>query len=130
MNIDFVIHTDLEALINELGICGCGNPELAYKAVHEMLKRSSSKEESTITCAMDNDDTAIPYIYFMAYVLDSLGFLEHGSSIRCSWLTEKGENLLKALEVLEKYDYDFEDALNTAPNEFYIVEEKQSNAEN
>lgn len=124
MKITYVEHTDLEEIVNELGICGCGNPELAYKAVHEMLKRSSSKEESTITCAMDNDDASLPYIYFMAYTLDTLGFLEHGSSIRCSWLTEKGEDLLKALDVLEKYDYDFENALNAAPNEFYIVEEK------
>lgn len=119
----YVEYTDLEETLNSLGICGCGNPDLAYKAVHEMLKRSSSKEESTITCAMDNDDTSIPYIYFMAYMLDYLGFLEHGSSIRCSWLTEKGEKLLKALEVLEKYDYDFENALNVAPDEFYIKKE-------
>ena len=44
MKITYVEHTDLEEIVNELGICGCGNPELAYKAVHEMLKRSSYRQ--------------------------------------------------------------------------------------
>lgn len=60
-------------LIHELGICGCGLPEEAYAAVHEMLKRVKARDK-----VIEPDN---PYVLFMAYTLDSLEFLEHGSSI-------------------------------------------------
>ena len=59
--------TPMNDLIHELGICGCGRPEEAYKTVHEMLKRT--KARGTI---IEPDE---PHVLFMAYTLDSLEFL-------------------------------------------------------
>ena len=97
-------------IIHELGICGCGCPDETYKAVHDML------------IAFKNHADAIgdnPYKYFMAYALDRLKFIEHGTSIIGSWLTDKGKELLEALTDFAEYDYDWNIAANTMPNEFY-----------
>lgn len=108
--------TPMNDLIHELGICGCGRPEEAYKAVHEMLKRSETYN------AIEPDE---PHVLFMAYTLDNLGFLEHGSSIYSAWLTDKGKDLLAALDIFkEKYEYDWTAAQDDIPNEFWQLEEK------
>ena len=105
--------TVMNDLIHELGICGCGCPEEAYKAVHEMFKSFKNYDRNTI----DLDD---PHRLFMAYTLDHLEFLEHGSSIYSAWLTDKGEELLAALDIFkEKYEYDWQAAADDMPNEFW-----------
>lgn len=110
-------------LINELGICGCGNPEEAYEAVHDMLKRAVDPER------FDNKDKwLIPeceydcYIAFMCYTLNDKEFMEHGSSIYGSFLTSKGKLLLNAMNEFEKYEYDWESVQYDMPNMFYVEE--------
>lgn len=109
--------TKANDLIHEVGICGCGCPEETYQAVHEMLKRA--KDRGSI---IEPDN---PYVLFMAYTLDHLEFLEHGSSIYSAWLTDKGNELLEALDIFkEKYEYDWNAAADDMPNEFWALEEK------
>lgn len=116
-------------LIHELGICGCGNPEIAYKEIHNMLKRSVDPERYDRD---KHDKWLIPdyeydgYILFMAYTLDHNGFLTHGSSIYGAVLTDKGKQLLKVLDEFEKYEYDWDNVNYDMPNMFY-VEEGESN---
>jgi len=45
----------------------------------------------------------LEYMFFVYWANDK-GFAEHGSTARCSWLTEKGQELLKDLEELEKVE--------------------------
>ena len=112
------IYTKAADLIHELGICGCGCPEEAYKAVHEMLRRSKTHN------MIEPDE---PHVLFMTYTLDSLGFTEHGTSIYSACLTDKGKELLAALDIFEeKYGYDWQAASNDIPNEFWVLEERNS----
>lgn len=112
----FYNFTKANDLIHELGICGCGCPEEAYKAVHEMLKRAKTRSNM-----IDPDEA---HVLFMAYTLDQLEFLDHGSSIYSAWLTDKGSELLAALDIFEeKYGYDWNAAANDMPNEFWQWEE-------
>ena len=106
--------TEKYELLHELGICGCCIPEEAYKAVFEMLKRVKNREK-----IVESDS---PYELFMAYTLDNLELLEHGSSIYGSWLTDKGEKMIEALEVFEKYEFDWNIASDCMPNEFWVLE--------
>lgn len=109
--------TPMNDLIHELGICGCGCPEEAYEAVHEMLKSFKNYDHNTFNL----DD---PHRLFMAYTLDHLDFLNHGYSIYNAWLTDKGEELIAALDIFEeKYNYDWQSAQDDIPNEFWQLEE-------
>lgn len=91
--------------IDSLHICGCGNPELAYKSIHEMLIRVN-QFRSPIPKEEINSPNGC--MLFMAYMLDDMGYLEHGSSIYGAWLTSKGKELLEYLTNFEKYNYNYE----------------------
>ena len=110
-------------IIHELGICGCAKPYAAYEEVHKMLKRVIDPGRS----AYPPTEWIVPeceyegYVLFMAYILNDKGFLDHGTSIYGSWLTNKGKLLLKALDEFEKYDYEWDNVINAdTPNMFYV----------
>lgn len=89
---------DLVNIIDELNICGCGCPEKVYKLIHRTMKEVYEVGVST---------DATSYYDFMIYQLNHMEFLEHGSSIYGSYVTEKGRKLMEALDEMEKYDYDY-----------------------
>lgn len=86
-------------IIDKLHICGCGHPDDTYGLIHQLMKEISEKGVET---------EATPYYDFMIYQLNHMGFLEHGSSIYNSWITDEGKELMKALEEMKKFDYDYQ----------------------
>ena len=93
---------------SDLCICGCGNPEEAYEAIHELLLSLQAKNWDEWLKSIDNDI----YALIVVYLLDGKGYLEHGTSIRHPWLTKKGKQLMEALDILKAYEYDFGEAEN------------------
>lgn len=80
--------------INILGLCGCGNPDEIMVYVKEMLEK------------LDKNDYGeykdMPYMFF-CYWANNKKFAQHGTTARCSWLSNKGKELLKDINiVLEK----------------------------
>ena len=98
-------------LIDELSICGCGNPKMVYRLIHVVMKEIL---ESSVKV---ND--YVGYYNYMIYQLNEQGFLEHGSSIFGSWITGKGKKLIEALDEMAKYDYEYDDFFeaNLVPGE-------------
>jgi hypothetical protein len=94
----------------DLGLCGCGSPEETYEVIRKILNiqssdkdwRTKQREFSEICNADMNNENYNGLIQFVLYVLDNKGFLEHGSSISGSWLTEKGKIYLDLLNVLSE----------------------------
>jgi hypothetical protein len=87
--------------IGVLPSCGCGDPASIGKYVKEMLLKhvhqTGSKDYS------HNDRTSyddLPVMFFLSWA-DSEGYIEHGSTIRCSWMTKKGDELLRDLTEIE-----------------------------
>jgi len=72
-----------------LGFCGCGSPDTAMVYVGDYLRDISNNKFG------DYEDT--PYM-FLAYWADTKGFTEHGTTVRCSWLTNLGKELLKDID--------------------------------
>jgi hypothetical protein len=72
-----------------LNFCGCGDPDAVMIYVRDFLVKLNKQEWS------DYED--IPYM-FLVYWADQNGFAEHGTTARCSWLTDKGEELLADIE--------------------------------
>lgn len=110
----------------ELGFCGCGDPEGALRLLCDTLQafadRSARKlsweagtRKLTKILGLDHPQyemLGLSYLYF----IDSVGLLEHGTSIYGSWLSECGEEVLEALKAVdieammeEPYDYQYED---------------------
>ena len=101
MSVPFFYPNEKVKLIDELGICGCGNPEMVYRLIHAVLKEILESRVRT--------DDEVGYYDYIIYQLNEQGFLEHGSSIYGSWVTERGKKLIEALDEMAKYDYEYED---------------------
>lgn len=95
---------DLVQTVYELHICGCGCPDIVYKLIHKIMKDIASRNIKT--------DDEEGYYDFILHQLNHMEFLEHGSSIYSSWVTEKGKNLIKALDEMAKYNYEWEEFFN------------------
>lgn len=105
----------IEPLLNfymyeKMDLCGCGIPENTYEAIRRYLRiRKSCFEENLswedvteryrTNLHIDYDDSMnYGILQFLAYILDSYGFTEHGSSVGGCWLTREGEKLLVVLD--------------------------------
>ena len=111
-------HSILSEIKDDLAICGCGSPSAAYEAVHKLLlalQKSSkpSKDWGDWYDLVDNN----PYALILAYLLDNEEYIEHGTSIRHPWLTDKGLKLIDALNTLQMEDYDFYEERIYEPDE-------------
>ena len=87
-------------------ICQCGAPVPASELLHEFLKavdRGASLEDIQRYCNINKAS-----VYLIAYLLDDLNLIEHGISVRCPFLTKRGELLLEALQTAQQFNYDFD----------------------
>lgn len=76
--------------IEIMGFCGCGNPDEIMEYVKEMLEKLNSRNWGLY------EDK--PYMFFVYWANDK-DFAEHGTTARCSWLTEKGKELLSDIKL-------------------------------
>ena len=84
---------------DELGICGCGDPEATR--LHAIETLESMNSVGADGKLRDLDWSKFQYEdrnqMLVLALLDSKGLIEHGTTIRCSWLTEKGREVLAGL---------------------------------
>ena len=121
-------------LISTLPICGCGRPEYSYEMFRKWLQYRKEVNDFTPDSDLftsrlheykqfreenklcqyfdkifddDNPNKELEGAYAIINgVLDELGCTEHGSSWYNSWLTEKGELMLAALNLAKEHDYE------------------------
>jgi len=86
---------------NELNFCGCGSPSEIMEVIFILLKGDNFEQFGKL-------EYGVKTLVFN--ILDSLEYMDHGSSIGGAWLTEKGKSLYEALEALFKLEEsDFDD---------------------
>jgi hypothetical protein len=110
---DDVFHsTEADFLASQLGICGCGRPEVALKYIYDsmmLIEHLTNGQDVNADCWYEEWKAArFAHFggdgaeYFMWYWLDHNGYTEHGSSVP-GWLTDDGKLLLTEIAfVLEK----------------------------
>lgn len=76
--------------------CGCGNPEEACRALHDLLVLHPLYEnQEALRRLLPNEGSR----QFMLYILDAMGLTEHGTSVNGAWLSDKGQAVLAALRI-------------------------------
>jgi hypothetical protein len=90
---------------NKWPICGCGNPEATAKLIHKLLLYTKSAATETQEIPYEYWEELVPdegdlagVHWLLMYLLDHLGYAEHGSSARFGWLTDKGKDVIAAIE--------------------------------
>ena len=116
----FTYNDSVKALL-EIGICGCGTPEVCYKWLKEYLTDLNTKNWGKY----DYESPDWKYIQIINGLLENLDIVEHGTTCRCSWLTEKGKKVLEALEYMEKYDFNFSPDHNSEYGKWFWVKEEE-----
>ena len=92
----------------DLGMCGCGHVEdLQQFLVDLMIIQNGykagdfsydEKAKSVKLLIQDNHEYAFEFIL---HVLNNAEFLEHGTSVGGSWLTDKGKSFIKLYEQVQ-----------------------------
>jgi hypothetical protein len=83
----------IDRVVELLPICMCGDPLALAQYVLDMLGRLNVEGWDSLKW----ED--LPTMFFISWANDQ-DYAEHGGSIRCSWLTGKGEDLRDELEKL------------------------------
>lgn len=96
----------------KLNWCGCGDPEIAKRCIRDYFRIIESfgnddfeerlKNRFGVESIYDNE-----LLLCLTYALDAAEFIEHGSIINCSWLTEEGKMFLYVLN--ENKDLDIKE---------------------
>lgn len=102
---------------NELGMCGCGNPDDLKKLIYRILFiQSLSKdipyEQRKIMRLKAIDECGVENVLdFFFHIFDHNGLMEHGGYIGNGWVTQKGKDPMKLLylEIHGYLDHDWDD---------------------
>lgn len=89
-----------------LGLCGCGNPESAYDLVRDLLGLAPFYEDSRWKAAESLTGNIPGAHHIVLGAMERAGLIEHGTSLRGVWLTEKGKWCLAAMRATEFDDLD------------------------
>jgi hypothetical protein len=75
--------------------CGCGQPEAAAKFLRDVLAiHPLFDHRDKVRSVLPNDQIEM----FVLYLLVKMDLTTHGGSVDGGWLTERGEQVLAALE--------------------------------
>ena len=105
--INYIIEDCLSEFSADLELCGCGCPSYTFEVLRRILNIKSkdydydtTKKKYNELCNSDMDNqNYYGLIQFVWYVLDRKEYLEHGSGISSTWLTEKGKIYLDLLNM-------------------------------
>lgn len=90
--------------------CTCVDGDTVWPVIMEALQTlKDGKDIRTVTqpeCATECHTT---YTYLLLSLMHRGKIIEHGSSIRCSWLTPRGEEFLRILQEWYAEHGNFED---------------------
>ena len=74
--------------------CGCCNYEAMVRTAYDFMVWASEKDGRPACAGMKDEGL----FYWIATMFDDAGFLEHGGTIRYSWLTPEGYDFMEKLK--------------------------------
>ena len=77
-----------------LPLCDCGNTDALLGYIVEMFRTHVGQDNWATTNSGD-----LPTMFFLSWAT-SQDYIEHGANIVCSWITHRGEELLKDIETV------------------------------
>jgi len=93
--------------MDEIDICGCGNPEDSVELVRKILNLAPLHTDRHWEKAQELIGSSGAF-HIILSVLTNADLMEHGGGIGGSWLTGKGEAARDALNLLAESDPQFE----------------------
>lgn len=85
----------------DMGLCGCGNPEDAYLLVRDILDLAPFYNHWERVVALTGNSGSH---HIALSALDRAGLIVHGGGIGGSWLTDKGSRALAILRTVTDWE--------------------------
>lgn len=88
---------------DELGFCGCGDPGIAAERLRDILTKIARKDIEPVPYGSEVgvDEQSDPGLYWLLwYWIDEKEWIEHGTNVRGSWITPKGERAIRILDAM------------------------------
>ena len=100
LNVEILNNMEIvnEFWFEKLSFCSCGDPYSQLRLIRDVLNIVYKQHEIEDNIMDINMDETI--FEFVMNVLDTNDVVEHGSNIRCGWMTDYGEKLRNALNDL------------------------------
>ena len=97
---EFLTVTEYElGLLMGVPVCGCGDPPALYELYREFLRAAPRSPAGTGFGPLHD---LFAHYELLAWaiggVLDHIGAIDHGGTLRFAWRTEKGDQLLALLD--------------------------------
>lgn len=97
---DGVSHNNpAEWLWSFLGGCGCGSSQYFAERSVKLLEYFATDHLARNTAEVNPYENEVDEL--LAHWMDSVGLLEHGTSVSSSWLTEKGQQIHESITKLK-----------------------------
>jgi hypothetical protein len=77
-----------------LPLCGCGDSDAILRWIVEMFRLHVGQSTWDTNSSED-----MSTMFFLSWAT-SQDYIEHGATLRCSWMTPKGEELLRDIETV------------------------------
>lgn len=84
--------------------CGCGDPEAAAEELLALLRAHPLHTDERWKKL--EDDLGTGRFHLILYMLDHLGYTEHGGVVGGGWLSDRGKEIMAALEAEEDDDFE------------------------
>lgn len=89
---------EMEFTVDMFSFCGCSNQDVVNDIMKVLKELNNDNTSNYITSLVDSLILERRYILLILMCLDREGYIDHGSTIRGSWITPEGK------EVLRKWD--------------------------
>ena len=86
---------ELDFVVDEFGFCGCPNMDVVNDIIKVLKELNKDGTSNYITGLMQTLNLKRKYIMLVLMVLDRNEYIEHGSTLRGSWITPEGKEILK-----------------------------------
>ena len=83
-------------IVDYLGFCGCYDEEVIDDIIN-VFKIFYKEGSHYYTDIAEELELPLKYVHLILNILDSKGWLEHGTSVRGSWITKEGLLVLDGL---------------------------------
>ncbi len=84
-------------LLELCGLCGCTDSELEIDILHVFQLYAETKPGESLYYDKIFSTEPRKYVELILHILTKANLLEHGTSVRGSWITKKGKEVAKQL---------------------------------
>lgn len=92
---------ELDFVVDTFEFCGCSSPDITHDIMRVLKELNNDGTSNYISNLTETLDLEYKYIELILMCLYREGLIEHGSTLRGSWITPEGKEILKEWDEIQ-----------------------------